>query len=893
MVDTILGANYKKKEIPDVEGFSNPFTDESFVLPTSSFNQQAKIQYDRMKSTRKRTSDLIELDPQTAESMLLNIAGAWEEGQLRNEFNDIREGTLKQEQDKAKQKARDKMLIPWTNQMKEAYSNDPSMQRHIQGNWGYGQIMSRFDGDIIKAKAWVKDQPATERFLNNRTRDSKIYNDLVRQRDDIEGRLKIITGIIDERTGKKQKIPPTMRSMSTHLKKQFRSLNDQIDPKINQQTDELKIIDSMKSMSANVRKIEKKGDGTKGKSILDKLTEGTQSAISKVDSLIDSWVSFLDKGEEEDKPSTVYKGDSSFDPSEETVPGATTAPVVGDKMKAMDAKVGRKPLSIDQSPHQITETPNLKEKTVWDTDKDTIPFVRGKSPQSFVSGGQDSQVVSIGKQTGVNQHGSPTYEAKDKNGNVIGEASEHTEGVSNPEINGGAETHIRTVYPDENNPGHGKKISVDESAKLVIEATKKQNSKVAIDPITLQPIPPGGDPQKRSDKLTSKPFDFGSVESPINLATSPATGAGGQKKEIVDNLYRGDYPPTKNIGELVEGFKNLFKFSDEQGISPAVTQGTILDESKNLPPEEQATYLEFAGKVFDEYILRVDHDKGELGPGQMTGRGGNYLGGKILDGAGWVSDMAKKLLSREPEGNVDRRDPRADMLKAEQFQQRRRDERNRNNVKPDDTTPAPTKTDSRGYSKKAIADAKARSDFAAKQLKTDFKNARKISTALQLTEGNDPTAVHNLLKSKGGKLVDTGKPSGAIGSSGVTATAARDTNNKKINNLIKNLDDDRIRKMLRDPKMNTYISMAYFIRLHKQLRDQGYGVGWSDKDYEDLVSASYNGGAGRVKAGLDESQADNMSELMKWMDQTPKEDYRQIHTHVTNYRIHRQNLGRR
>ena len=87
--------------------------------------------------------------------------------------------------------------------------------------------------------------------------------------------------------------------------------------------------------------------------------------------------------------------------------------------------------------------------------------------------------------------------------------------------------------------------------------------------------------------------------------------------------------------------------------------------------------------------------------------------------------------------------------------------------------------------------------------------------------------------------------------------------------------------------------MAYFIRLHKQLRSEGYGVGWSDKDYEDLVSASYNGGAGRVKKGLDASDADNMKELMEWMDQTPKEDYRQIHTHVTNYRIHRQNLGRR
>ena len=111
------------------------------------------------------------------------------------------------------------MLIPWTNQMKEAYSNDPSMQRHIQGNWGYGQIMSRFDGDIIKAKAWVLDQPVTERFLNNRTRDSKIYNDLVRQREDIEGRLLKVTGIIADRTKNKQKIPPDMRSMQVNLKK--------------------------------------------------------------------------------------------------------------------------------------------------------------------------------------------------------------------------------------------------------------------------------------------------------------------------------------------------------------------------------------------------------------------------------------------------------------------------------------------------------------------------------------------------------------------------------------------------------------------------------------------------------------------------------------------------
>ena len=38
-------------------------------------------------------------------AFLLNIAGAWEEGQLRKEFNDIREKGLKDEHNKALKKA--------------------------------------------------------------------------------------------------------------------------------------------------------------------------------------------------------------------------------------------------------------------------------------------------------------------------------------------------------------------------------------------------------------------------------------------------------------------------------------------------------------------------------------------------------------------------------------------------------------------------------------------------------------------------------------------------------------------------------------------------------------------------------------------------------------------
>ena len=94
----------------NVTSYSDPFTGESFILPTSAHNTQAKINYDKQKALRKRTQDLIALDPQTAESMLLNIGGAWEEGRLRDEFRDIRKTGVEAERKKAAKKAEEKEL---------------------------------------------------------------------------------------------------------------------------------------------------------------------------------------------------------------------------------------------------------------------------------------------------------------------------------------------------------------------------------------------------------------------------------------------------------------------------------------------------------------------------------------------------------------------------------------------------------------------------------------------------------------------------------------------------------------------------------------------------------------------------------------------------------------
>ena len=835
---------YKEKEISP---FSDPFTGQSFVLPTSSYNTDARINYERQKAVRARTQGLIELDPTTAESLLLNIGGAWEEAQERKQFDDIRKTAIKDEMAKAKRKEKDKMLGPWTEQMKASYEGDPSMQRFIQSNWGFGKPMSKFNGDIVAAKAWIKDQPITQRFLDNRVRDASVYNDGIKQIKELEDLATGIQGKIDFHIQNKEDVPTKLTSMLAHLNKQIGGRWQELDPNYKEMKTALEKEDIEKKVS---QKLRSKDKGKDKKTLMEKWSEWTQIFQDKFTKFLSNQSNKITTDQTEPPPQVTDQAATATTATEDDrlAEGIDFQPMSDEAFKRMTGVDGQK---LSDQPSPVTPSVNLDKMKAMSRKTQGVgkpANVKKLSPltKKVVGATPDGRKVIENKDGTRSSERSRTFKVGDKWYNY----PSMFDGVE--ETN---ENKLREIFIDNN--------GVDPETGIKAKGYNSLDEALAV-------------AEGRSQTL-------GVVDN-----TPPIR---------VDNMEgKGDRPPTRNIKDLFDGFKNLLDFGNDKRIDGNVINNKIYEEGENLPPEEKTKWFEAWGQAADDYMNVTNNP---LGPGQVLGRGGNFITGKLIEGVGWASDIARSLVSGDSNDNVDNRDPLQSRLEAEKFQERRRDERNRNNIKPDNTTSTPDKTDSvssGGYSKKVIAEAKARSNFAANQLKTKHPNIRKIATALQLTEsGGDPNVTHNILQQQGGRLVPTDTPSGAIGSSGVTATAAKDTNNKKINNLIKNMSDDSIRQLLRDPKMNTYISTAYYLRLHKQLRKDGYGVGWSDKDYEDLVSASYNGGIGRVKKGLDESKPNNMKEYMNWMkdvmtgilDVEDAEDYRQIHTHVINYRIHR------
>ena len=67
-----------------VAQFRSPFDDTPFISqPVSNYRTDATINYEKLKDRNKRIRSLMDLDPRTTEAMLLNIAGAWEAGQIQ------------------------------------------------------------------------------------------------------------------------------------------------------------------------------------------------------------------------------------------------------------------------------------------------------------------------------------------------------------------------------------------------------------------------------------------------------------------------------------------------------------------------------------------------------------------------------------------------------------------------------------------------------------------------------------------------------------------------------------------------------------------------------------------------------------------------------------------
>ena len=829
---------YKEKEISP---FSDPFTGQSFVLPTSSYNTDARINYERQKAVRARTQGLIELDPTTAESLLLNIGGAWEEAQERKQFDDIRKTAIKDEMAKAKSKQRKESLNSWEKQLEDSYSDDPGMKRYIQGQLGgYRKIMSRFDGDASAARAWIESDERTKSYIKNRERDVSVANDLQEMVSGLDGEIEILAGKMADMKGE---IPKKMTAQLADLRRKHKYYLKKLSPTLSENLTQIETETKLKELSKGLKKLTLDKKGNESKDGEKWFEGGWESLKNHISTTIDNARSYWTQSNTSANTEPPHNVQTEQPNEKSNVPEIDQQdfqPMSDEAFKRMTGVDGQK---LSDQPSPVTPSVNLDKMKAMSRKTQGVgkpANVKKLSPltKKVVGATPDGRKVIENKDGTRSSERSRTFKVGDKWYNY----PSMFDGVE--ETN---EDKLREIFIANN--------GVDPETGIKAKGYNSPDEALAV-------------AEGRSQTL-------GVVDN-----TPPIR---------VDNMEgKGDRPPTRNIKDLFDGFKNLLDFGNDKRIDGNVINNKIYEEGENLPPEEKTKWFEAWGQAVDDYMNVTNNP---LGPGQVLGRGGNFITGKLIEGVGWASDIARSLVSGDSNDNVDNRDPLQSRLEAEKFQERRRDERNRNNIKPDNTTSTPDKTDSvssGGHSKKVIAEAKARSNFAANQLKTKHPNIRKIATALQLTEsGGDPNVTHNILQQQGGRLVPTDTPSGAIGSSGVTATAAKDTNNKKINNLIKNMSDDRIRQLLRDPKMNTYISTAYYLRLHKQLRKDGYGVGWSDKDYEDLVSASYNGGIGRVKKGLDESKPNNMKEYMNWMDETPKEDYRQIHTHVINYRIHR------
>ena len=829
---------YKEKEISP---FSDPFTGQSFVLPTSSYNTDARINYERQKAVRARTQGLIELDPTTAESLLLNIGGAWEEAQERKQFDDIRKTAIKDEMAKAKSKQRKESLNSWEKQLEDSYSDDPGMKRYIQGQLGgYRKIMSRFDGDASAARAWIESDERTKSYIKNRERDVSVANDLQEMVSGLDGEIEILAGKMADMKGE---IPKKMTAQLADLRRKHKYYLKKLSPTLSENLTQIETETKLKELSKGLKKLTLDKKGNESKDGEKWFEGGWESLKNHISTTIDNARSYWTQSNTSANTEPPHNVQTEQPNEKSNVPEIDQQdfqPMSDEAFKRMTGVDGQK---LSDQPSPVTPSVNLDKMKAMSRKTQGVgkpANVKKLSPltKKVVGATPDGRKVIENKDGTRSSERSRTFKVGDKWYNY----PSMFDGVE--ETN---EDKLREIFIANN--------GVDPETGIKAKGYNSPDEALAV-------------AEGRSQTL-------GVVDN-----TPPIR---------VDNMEgKGDRPPTRNIKDLFDGFKNLLDFGNDKRIDGNVINNKIYEEGENLPPEEKTKWFEAWGQAVDDYMNVTNNP---LGPGQVLGRGGNFITGKLIEGVGWASDIARSLVSGDSNDNVDNRDPLQSRLEAEKFQERRRNERNRNNIKPDNTTSTPDKTDSvssGGHSKKVIAEAKARSNFAANQLKTKHPNIRKIATALQLTEsGGDPNVTHNILQQQGGRLVPTDTPSGAIGSSGVTATAAKDTNNKKINNLIKNMSDDRIRQLLRDPKMNTYISTAYYLRLHKQLRKDGYGVGWSDKDYEDLVSASYNGGIGRVKKGLDESKPNNMKEYMNWMDETPKEDYRQIHTHVINYRIHR------
>tara|TARA_R110002051_G_scaffold263710_1_gene323531 strand:+ start:1310 stop:3685 length:2376 start_codon:yes stop_codon:yes gene_type:complete len=97
-------AKIKPKLADPTTGEEFPTYDPWDRSSSSRMYSRDRLHQDKLKDLSSRRRKLIDLDPTTTESMLLNIAGAWEAGQIQKQFNDVRESAHLSMQRKAQAK---------------------------------------------------------------------------------------------------------------------------------------------------------------------------------------------------------------------------------------------------------------------------------------------------------------------------------------------------------------------------------------------------------------------------------------------------------------------------------------------------------------------------------------------------------------------------------------------------------------------------------------------------------------------------------------------------------------------------------------------------------------------------------------------------------------------
>ena len=165
-----------KSLIPEGSQLKDPFSESPFIhQPVSNYRTDATINYERLKDRNKRLRKLMDLDPRTTEAMLLNIAGAWEAGQIQKQFNEIRGTAIKKAEAEAEKKKKEAVKKDFKERIKTRWP-DKDDQAEIS------KYPARFN-KLVKENQEAAKQTATDASSSLLIKDSADA-EMFRVRDD-------------------------------------------------------------------------------------------------------------------------------------------------------------------------------------------------------------------------------------------------------------------------------------------------------------------------------------------------------------------------------------------------------------------------------------------------------------------------------------------------------------------------------------------------------------------------------------------------------------------------------------------------------------------------------------------------------------------------------------